>query len=107
MFTQSLIPAHVFPLFFFLFLFLSNFLSTGVWRDRMWPDGWTAVTADGKRSAQFEHTLLVTMKIPCTILIPIFQYYYLEFIGLAKTKQWISHLLDNLCLIGRRFCNLL
>lgn len=31
----------------------------GVWRDRMWPDGWTAVTADGKRSAQFEHTLLV------------------------------------------------
>ncbi|KAB1225289.1 Methionine aminopeptidase 1A [Morella rubra] len=30
----------------------------GVWRDRMWPDGWTAVTADGKRSAQFEHTLL-------------------------------------------------
>ncbi|KAK9207510.1 hypothetical protein WN943_017799 [Citrus x changshan-huyou] len=31
-----------------------------VWRDRMWPDGWTAVTADGKRSAQFEHTLLVT-----------------------------------------------
>ncbi|CAB4269697.1 unnamed protein product [Prunus armeniaca] len=31
-----------------------------VWRDRMWPDGWTVVTADGKRSAQFEHTLLVT-----------------------------------------------
>ena len=24
-----------------------------------WPDGWTAVTKDGKRSAQFEHTLLV------------------------------------------------
>jgi len=34
--------------------------SIGVWRDRMWPDGWTAVTADGKRSAQFEHTLLVS-----------------------------------------------
>ncbi|KAB1225287.1 Methionine aminopeptidase 1A [Morella rubra] len=33
---------------------------SSVWRDRMWPDGWTAVTADGKRSAQFEHTLLVT-----------------------------------------------
>ncbi|GJY23253.1 glyceraldehyde-3-phosphate dehydrogenase GAPCP1, chloroplastic-like protein [Tanacetum coccineum] len=29
-----------------------------VWRDRMWPDGWTAVNTDGKRSAQFEHTLL-------------------------------------------------
>jgi methionyl aminopeptidase len=25
-----------------------------------WDDGWTIVTADGKRSAQFEHTLLVT-----------------------------------------------
>lgn len=35
-------------------------INSGVWRDRMWPDGWTAVTADGKRSAQFEHTLLVT-----------------------------------------------
>ncbi|XP_058104590.1 methionine aminopeptidase 1A-like isoform X2 [Magnolia sinica] len=35
-------------------------INAGVWRDRSWPDGWTAVTADGKRSAQFEHTLLVT-----------------------------------------------
>ncbi|RAL54058.1 hypothetical protein DM860_004529 [Cuscuta australis] len=35
-------------------------INAGVWRDRMWPDGWTAVTADGKRSAQFEHTMLVT-----------------------------------------------
>lgn len=26
----------------------------------IWDDGWTAVTSDGKRSAQFEHTLLVT-----------------------------------------------
>ena len=26
----------------------------------MWPDDWTAVTEDGERSAQFEHTLLVT-----------------------------------------------
>ncbi len=26
----------------------------------MWPDGWTVVTKDRKRSAQFEHTLLVT-----------------------------------------------
>ncbi|KAA0148410.1 hypothetical protein FNF29_04883 [Cafeteria roenbergensis] len=25
-----------------------------------WPDDWTALTTDGKRSAQFEHTLLVT-----------------------------------------------
>jgi methionyl aminopeptidase len=26
----------------------------------VWSDGWTAVTADGARTAQFEHTLLVT-----------------------------------------------
>jgi methionyl aminopeptidase len=35
-------------------------INAGLWKDRMWPDGWTSVTADGKRSAQFEHTLLVT-----------------------------------------------
>lgn len=35
-------------------------ISEGTWRDEMWPDNWTAVTLDGKRSAQFEHTLLVT-----------------------------------------------
>jgi methionyl aminopeptidase len=26
----------------------------------IWPDGWTAVTRDRKRTAQFEHTVLVT-----------------------------------------------
>lgn len=26
----------------------------------IWPDNWTAVTKDGKRTAQFEHTILVT-----------------------------------------------
>jgi methionyl aminopeptidase len=26
----------------------------------MWDDGWTVVTLDGRRSAQFEHTVLVT-----------------------------------------------
>lgn len=25
-----------------------------------WEDDWTAVTMDGKRSAQFEHTILIT-----------------------------------------------
>ncbi|KAH7429700.1 hypothetical protein KP509_09G062200 [Ceratopteris richardii] len=35
-------------------------INAGNWRDKMWPDGWTAVTTDGKWSAQFEHTLLVT-----------------------------------------------
>jgi methionine aminopeptidase len=32
----------------------------GVYNDEHWNDGWTAVTRDGKRSAQFEETLLVT-----------------------------------------------
>ncbi|EME28845.1 Methionine aminopeptidase 1 [Galdieria sulphuraria] len=35
-------------------------INQGTYRDITWPDGWTAVTADGKCSAQFEHTLLVT-----------------------------------------------
>jgi len=32
----------------------------GVFQHVMWNDQWTATTRDGKRSAQFEHTLLVT-----------------------------------------------
>uniref|UniRef100_A0A7S1DDL8 Methionine aminopeptidase n=1 Tax=Cyclophora tenuis TaxID=216820 RepID=A0A7S1DDL8_CYCTE len=32
----------------------------GVAKPLTWPDQWTATTVDGKRSAQFEHTLLVT-----------------------------------------------
>lgn len=40
--------------------FIFTLLTLGTWRDEMWPDNWTAVTQDGKRSAQFEHTLLVT-----------------------------------------------
>ncbi len=42
-------------------------INVGSWRDRTWPDGWTAVTEDGKRSAQFEHTLIVT-KDGCEVL---------------------------------------
>ncbi|KAI8899101.1 peptidase M24, structural domain-containing protein [Globomyces pollinis-pini] len=35
-------------------------INEGKWQDTQWNDGWTAVTVDGKRSAQFEETLLVT-----------------------------------------------
>ncbi|KAJ3023798.1 Methionine aminopeptidase 1 [Thoreauomyces humboldtii] len=35
-------------------------ISEGTWHDEQWPDGWTVTTRDGKRSAQFEETLLVT-----------------------------------------------
>lgn len=37
-------------------------INQGTWRDETWPDQWTATTADGRWSAQFEHTLLVTEK---------------------------------------------
>ena len=32
----------------------------GGWQHTMWDDDWTAVTKDGSRTAQFEHTILVT-----------------------------------------------
>lgn len=35
-------------------------ITIGSWQHRLWNDGWTAVTADLRRTAQFEHTLLVT-----------------------------------------------
>jgi methionyl aminopeptidase len=36
-------------------------INEGSWElGRIWPDGWTAPTRDGSRSAQFEHSLLVT-----------------------------------------------
>jgi len=35
-------------------------LTLGTHEHDMWEDGWTAVTKDGRRTAQFEHTLLVT-----------------------------------------------
>ena len=35
-------------------------LTLGTIEHRMWDDHWTAVTADGKLTAQFEHTMVVT-----------------------------------------------
>ena len=34
-------------------------ITMGTWRERIWFDCWTAVTADARRTAQFEHTLVV------------------------------------------------
>jgi len=45
-------PGHIFS--------IEPMINAGKWGDELWPDEWTAVTRDGKRSAQFEHTLLVT-----------------------------------------------
>jgi len=35
-------------------------INQGNWRVRVLPDGWTAMTVDGRLSAQFEHTVAVT-----------------------------------------------
>ena len=35
-------------------------INEGTWRTHTLDDGWTAVTLDGKLSAQFEHTIVVT-----------------------------------------------
>ena len=35
-------------------------LTLGTYQWEMWDDGWTVVTKDRRRSAQFEHTVLVT-----------------------------------------------
>jgi methionyl aminopeptidase len=35
-------------------------ITIGSYRERLWSDGWTAVTSDGLRTAQFEHTIVVT-----------------------------------------------
>jgi methionyl aminopeptidase len=35
-------------------------INEGTFKSITWPDRWTAATADGKRSAQFEHTIAIT-----------------------------------------------
>ena len=48
----SMQPGHIFT--------IEPMINRGNYRDITWPDGWTAVTIDGSRSSQFEHTILVT-----------------------------------------------
>ncbi len=45
-------PGHAFT--------IEPMISQGTYEVKVWPDKWTVVTADGQRSAQFEHTLLIT-----------------------------------------------
>ena len=37
-------------------------INQGTWKDLTWPDDWTSATQDGMRSAQFEHTMVITKK---------------------------------------------
>jgi methionyl aminopeptidase len=45
-------PGHVFT--------IEPMINLGTWQDVTWPDNWTSATKDGKRSAQFEHTIVCT-----------------------------------------------
>ncbi|MEL7157132.1 MAG: type I methionyl aminopeptidase [Actinomycetota bacterium] len=45
-------------------------ITTGSWRARLWSDGWTASTVDGGRTAQFEHTILITDDGPEILTTP-------------------------------------
>ena len=49
---QKIVPGMTFT--------VEPMINVGTHRCTMWPDGWTALSLDGGRSAQFEHTLLVT-----------------------------------------------
>jgi len=57
-------PGHIFT--------IEPMINEGVYNDQLWPDDWTSTTKDGKRSAQFEHTLLVT-ETGCDVLTAILQ----------------------------------
>ncbi|QXC62730.1 type I methionyl aminopeptidase [Aquihabitans sp. G128] len=50
--AKQLVPGMVFT--------IEPMITVGDWRHRLWDDDWTATTVDNKRTAQFEHTLLVT-----------------------------------------------
>eukprot|EP00591_Stephanopyxis_turris_P003533 CAMPEP_0195520678 /NCGR_PEP_ID=MMETSP0794_2-20130614/17413_1 /TAXON_ID=515487 /ORGANISM="Stephanopyxis turris, Strain CCMP 815" /LENGTH=418 /DNA_ID=CAMNT_0040650089 /DNA_START=38 /DNA_END=1294 /DNA_ORIENTATION=+ len=45
-------PGHTFT--------IEPMICEGIAKAVTWPDQWTAATVDGKRTAQFEHTLLIT-----------------------------------------------
>jgi len=49
---HPLLPGMVFT--------IEPMINAGAWQVKILPDGWTAVTADGSLSAQFEHTVTVT-----------------------------------------------
>lgn len=48
----AMMPGHIFT--------IEPMINLGTHNDVLWPDGWTSCTADGKRSAQYEHTMVVT-----------------------------------------------
>ncbi len=53
-------PAYDDPIEVGMTFTIEPMLCLGTTEWDMWPDGWTVTTRDGRASAQFEHTLLVT-----------------------------------------------
>ena len=51
-------------------LALEPMVNVGTWRTRVLADGWTVVTADGKRSAHFEHSIAITDGEPEVLTLP-------------------------------------
>lgn len=49
-----MVPGHTFT--------IEPMICLGTSKHILWRDEWTVATADGKPSAQFEHTLLITEK---------------------------------------------
>ena len=41
-------------------LTIEPMINEGTDRSVIWPDKWTVTSSDGRRSSQFEHTLLIT-----------------------------------------------
>jgi len=50
-------------------LALEPMVSVGTWRTRVLSDGWTVVTADGKRCAHFEHSIAATEDEPLVLTV--------------------------------------
>ena len=53
-------PRYTTPMEVGMVFTIEPMIAMGDHREVIWPDGWTAVTVDGLRTAQFEHTLVVT-----------------------------------------------
>jgi methionine aminopeptidase len=49
---------------------LEPMLNAGVWRTRVTDNKWTVITADGKLSAHFEHTIAIGDSVPEILTIP-------------------------------------
>jgi len=45
-------------------LAIEPMVNQGTWQVKVQDDGWTVVTADGKRSAHFENTIVITKNGP-------------------------------------------